>query len=88
MRRTLEGSSLETIRLMVATGIGITVLPYTSVSGYAHAGDLLSVRPFIAPAPARIVALAWRKSFPRSAVIPLLTAAIQACPLGEAVKLL
>jgi LysR family hydrogen peroxide-inducible transcriptional activator len=43
---TLEGSSLETIRLMVATGMGITVLPYTSVSGYAHVSDLLSVRPF------------------------------------------
>ncbi len=87
MRRTLEGSSLETIRLMVATGIGVTVLPYTSVSGYAHAGDLLSIRPFVEPAPARVVALAWRKSFPRSAVIPLLAAAIRACPLGEAVKL-
>ncbi|MBL8248187.1 MAG: LysR family transcriptional regulator [Candidatus Competibacter sp.] len=86
MRRTLEGSSLETIRLMVATGIGVTVLPYTSVSGYAHAGDLLSVRPFVEPAPARVVALAWRKSFPRGAVIPLLTAAIHACPLGEAVR--
>lgn len=87
MRRTLEGSSLETIRLMVATGAGVTVLPYTSVSGYAHAGDLLSIRPFIEPAPTRVVALAWRKSFPRSAVISLLVTAIQACPLGEAVKL-
>jgi DNA-binding transcriptional LysR family regulator len=63
MQRTLEGSSLETIRLMVATGIGITVLPYTSVSGYAYPSDLLSVRPFEAPAPTRMVALAWRKSF-------------------------
>ena len=88
MRRTLEGSSLETIRLMVPTGVGITVLPYTSGSGYAHASDLLSVRPFAAPAPMRVVALAWRKSFPRNAVIPLLTAAIHACPLGEAVRLL
>lgn len=88
MRQTLEGSSLETIRLMVATGVGVTVLPYTSVSGYAHVGDLLSVRPFVEPAPARIVALAWRKSFPRSAVISLLATAIHACPLGEAVRLL
>ena len=86
MQRTLEGSSLETIRLMVATGMGVTVLPYTSVSGYAHASDLLSVRPFADPAPTRIVALAWRKSFPRGAVIPLLAAAIRACPLGEAVR--
>lgn len=88
MQRTLEGSSLETIRLMVATGVGITVLPYTSVSGYAYPSDLLSVRPFEAPAPTRMVALAWRKSFPRQRVIALLAEAIHACPLGEAVRLL
>ena len=88
MQKTLVGSSLETIRLMVATGIGVTVLPYTSVSGYAHANDLLSVRPFTAPAPARVVALAWRKSFPRQRVMTLLKEAIRACPLGEAVRLL
>jgi len=86
MQKTLEGSSLETIRLMVATGIGVTVLPYTSVSGYAHASDLLSVRPFADPAPTRVVALAWRKSFPRHRVIALLDEAIRACPLGEAVR--
>ena len=88
LQRTLEGSSLETIRLMVATGVGITVLPYTSVSGYAYPSDLLSVRPFEAPAPTRMVALAWRKSFPRQRVIALLAEAIRACPLGEAVRLL
>lgn len=88
MQKTLEGSSLETIRLMVATGIGVTVLPYTSVSGYAHVSDLLSVRPFTEPAPTRVVALAWRKSFPRQRVIELLDKAIRACPLGEAVRLL
>ena len=88
MQRTLEGSSLETIRLMVATGIGVTVLPYTSVSGYAHASDLLSIRPFAAPAPIRTVALAWRKSFPRQRVIEVLVEAIHACPLGEAVRFL
>lgn len=88
MQRTLEGSSLETIRLMVATGVGITVLPYTSVSGYAYPSDLLSIRPFEAPAPTRMVALAWRKSFPRQRVIALLAEAIRACPLGEAVRLL
>lgn len=88
MQHTLEGGSLETIRLMVATGMGVTVLPYTSVSGYAHISDLLTVRPFTEPAPTRIVALAWRKSFPRPRVIALLTEAIRACPLGEAVRTL
>ncbi|PIE82778.1 MAG: LysR family transcriptional regulator [Candidatus Contendobacter odensis] len=88
MQRTLEGSSLETIRLMVATGTGITVLPYTSVSGYAYPTDLLSIRPFVEPAPTRVVALVWRKSFPRQGTIQLLAEAIRACPLGESVQFL
>jgi LysR family hydrogen peroxide-inducible transcriptional activator len=57
---------------MVATGVGITVLPYTSVSGYAQISDLLTIRPFAPPVPTRTVALAWRKSFPRPKVITLL----------------
>ncbi|MCC6135445.1 MAG: LysR family transcriptional regulator [Candidatus Contendobacter sp.] len=88
MQHTLEGGSLETIRLMVATGMGITVLPYTSVSGYAQISDLLTIRPFAPPVPTRTVALAWRKSFPRPKVITLLAEAIRACPLGEAVQTL
>lgn len=88
LQRALEGGSLETIRLMVATGMGVTVLPYTSVSGYAQISDLLSVRPFADPAPTRVVALAWRKTFPRQQVIALLAQTIRACPLGEAVRLL
>ena len=88
MQRTLEGGSLETIRLMVATGMGVTVLPYTSVSGYAQVSDLLGVRPFAPPPPTRVVALAWRKSFPRHRVIDLLDEAMRACPLGGAVRLL
>lgn len=88
LQKTLEGSSLETIRLMVASGVGITVLPYTSVSGYVETSDLLSVRPFTEPTPKRVVALAWRKSFPRQQVLQVLSAAIRACPLGQEVRLL
>ena len=43
MQHTLEGGSLETIRLMVSTGMVITVLPYTSVSGYAHTLSLIHI---------------------------------------------
>ncbi len=86
MQKTLEGSSLETIRLMVATGMGVTVLPQTSVNGYAYPQDFVSVRPFAEPAPKRLVALAWRKSFPRPAAIRALAKAVRACPLGEGVE--
>lgn len=88
IQHTLEGGSLETIRLMVATGMGVTVLPQTSVDTYPAAADLLSIRPFAPPVPRRTVALAWRKGFPRPRVIDALADAVDACPLGEGVRML
>lgn len=67
LQRTLQGSSLTTIRHMVAGGIGVTVLPATSVSMADE--QLLSVRPFSEPVPSRRVILAWRRNFPRHAAI-------------------
>ncbi|MDG4813566.1 hydrogen peroxide-inducible genes activator [Hydrogenovibrio sp. 3SP14C1] len=66
LQRTLEGSSLETIRYMVASGAGITVLP---CSACQNADDLLVYRPLINPKPKRTVVMAWRKSFPRQKVL-------------------
>ncbi|MFO1433727.1 MAG: hydrogen peroxide-inducible genes activator [Candidatus Competibacteraceae bacterium] len=86
MQKTLEGGSLETIRLMVATGMGVTVLPQTSVNNYPYPLELLSSRPFADPAPRRVVALAWRKGFPRLKVIEVLAQAVLDCPLGEGVR--
>lgn len=80
----LEGSSLETMRMMVATGMGVTVLPQTSVN--THPADkLLSVRPFADPAPRRSIALAWRKSYPRPGAIEVLVDSVAAVDLGEGV---
>ncbi|GHD62880.1 LysR substrate-binding domain-containing protein [Jeongeupia chitinilytica] len=79
LQRTLQGSSLTTIRHMVAGGIGVTVLPATSVSSADEA--LLSIRPFSEPVPTRRVVLAWRKNFPRAAAIEAVRQAILACDL-------
>jgi LysR family hydrogen peroxide-inducible transcriptional activator len=76
LQKTLEGSSLETIRHMVASGAGITVLPCSSVAGAAPEKRLLAIRPFASPAPSRRVALAWRKSFPRPQAIEALRQAL------------
>lgn len=88
MQRTLEGGSLETIRLMVTTGMGITVLPQISVNNYSYRQDLLSVRPFAEPVPRRVAALAWRKTFPRPAAIGVLAEAIRRCPLGDGIRII
>lgn len=69
MQQTLEGSSLETIRHMVASGAGITVLPCSSATASRAEKKLLAIKPFSPPAPTRRVALAWRQSFPRPAAI-------------------
>jgi LysR family hydrogen peroxide-inducible transcriptional activator len=84
LQRTVEGGSLETIRQMVAGGVGITVLPSTSVRG---ADDLISVRPFARPVPERRVVLAWRKSFPRPRAIEALRKAVLACDLPRVTKI-
>lgn len=76
LQKTLEGSSLETIRLMVASGAGITVLPSTSVGGSRH-DKMLSIRPLVKPAPSRRVALAWRKSYARPEAVEALRQTIR-----------
>ena len=79
-RTIVNGSSLETIRYMVASGLGVTVLPKSAVANIDH--KLLEIRPFTAPAPRRTVALAWRASFPRPKAIEALSQSIKdACKL-------
>jgi LysR family hydrogen peroxide-inducible transcriptional activator len=86
LARTVEGGSLETIRQMVAGGVGITVLPATSV-GAGGGSDLIRVLPFGRPVPTRRVGLAWRRSFPRPEAIEALRDAILACNLPQVTKL-
>lgn len=76
----LEGSSLETVRHMVASGAGISVVPISAAESWPTSPDLLQIRHFTAPAPVRRVALAWRVTFPRPQVIDVLHAAIEAAP--------
>jgi len=83
IQRTFEGSSLETIRHMVAAGIGITVMPRTSVQKEERNNKLLRYIPFERPIPDRRVVLAWRKSFPRVAAIEALAQTVYACQLND-----
>jgi len=87
LARTLEGGSLETIRQMVASGVGVTVLPATAVQPGESSGDLIRIRPFARPVPDRRVVLAWRKSFPRPEAIEALRQAILACALPQVTKI-
>jgi LysR family transcriptional regulator, hydrogen peroxide-inducible genes activator len=79
IRKSFEGSSLETIKYMVASGMGVTVVPQLSVPKETQT-HIRYVK-FSAPVPTRRVVLAWRRSFPRYEAIAALRNAIYACAL-------
>ncbi|OAM51960.1 LysR family transcriptional regulator [Methylovorus sp. MM2] len=72
----LQGNSLETIRNMVASNLGITVLP-ASAAIERYQNPLIKVIPFSEPVPSRRIALAWRKSYSRAGAIDKLADAIR-----------
>jgi LysR family hydrogen peroxide-inducible transcriptional activator len=76
IRTAAEGSSLETLRHMVASKLGITVLPQSAAATHQYSEGVLVTRPFTDNAPKRTVALAWRASFPRHKAIDILRNAI------------
>lgn len=74
----VRGSTLETLRHMVASGLGISILPQMAAEAPLYAPGLLVTRPFEDPAAKRTLLLAWRVSFPRHKAIDYLRNAIQA----------
>lgn len=76
LQKTLEGSSLNTICQMVATGVGVTVLPAT----YEISAELarhITTRPFRAPRPGRTVAAFYRRGFARPELVNCLAEAVR-----------
>lgn len=79
-RDGLQATSLETLRLMVAAGVGITLLPRLSVSPPVPSSPDVTLREFVAPAPHRDIALLWRRSSPLSEVLSEVAAAMRELP--------
>jgi LysR family hydrogen peroxide-inducible transcriptional activator len=77
--QAVEGSSLETMRHMVASGAGIAVVPVSSSLSWPQ-DPLLAIRPFAPPAPSRRVVLAWRATYPRPQAMDVLYQAIRQSP--------
>jgi LysR family transcriptional regulator, hydrogen peroxide-inducible genes activator len=98
IRKSFEGSSLETIKHMVAAGMGITLVPRLSVPT-----DALEPRkrgapvPFVKylpvqdgkalPPPTRRIVLVWRRSFTRYEAIAALRNAVYGCTLPGVTRL-
>ena len=89
IKKSFEGSSLETIKHMVASGMGITVVPRLSIPRpeASQGAPLVSYIPFTDPVPTRRVVLAWRRTFTRYEAIAALRNAIYACRLDGVKRL-
>ncbi|WP_295640666.1 LysR substrate-binding domain-containing protein [uncultured Methylibium sp.] len=85
IRKSFEGSSLETIKHMVASGMGLTVVPQLSVPKEPQT-HVRYVK-FSEPVPTRRVVLAWRRTFTRYEAIAALRNAIYACELPGVTRL-
>jgi len=78
----IQGSSLETIRQMVASGLGVTVLPCSALTAKHQNRHLVAV-PFAEPVPERQIGLAWRKGFSRPAALTVIGESVQALKIPE-----
>jgi LysR family hydrogen peroxide-inducible transcriptional activator len=85
--RGKEGNSLETIRNMVTSGMGISVLPATALTP-KYSTPLVKAIDFTAPVPSRRIVLASRNGFPRTAALAAIVEAIAtlALPIEPAAK--
>jgi LysR family hydrogen peroxide-inducible transcriptional activator len=68
-KQDFRATSIETLRQMVATGAGVTLLPELATRGAYGAARGLVVRPFSHPAPSRRIGAVWRRTSPRTAAI-------------------
>lgn len=74
-----EANSLETLRNMIAAGLGVSILPRSAAEAGLCRLHQLVARPLASPDCQRRLALAWRASFPRHKAIDVLRKAIQTC---------
>lgn len=81
IKTAAEGSSLETLKYMVASGLGITILPESAALSRNYSPKDLIIRPFAGAQPTRTIALAWRASFPRHQAIDVMRNAIGKCAI-------
>lgn len=77
-KQDFRATSLETLRQMVATGAGITLLPELATHGAYRQARGVVVRPFVRPAPLRKIGGIWRRSTARRAAIAAVCAQITA----------
>lgn len=81
-REGFRATSLETLRMMVAAGVGVTLLPQLAVRRPVPASDRIVLRRFAAPPPYRDIALVWRRTSTYGELLRELAGVLRQLPPG------
>jgi LysR family hydrogen peroxide-inducible transcriptional activator len=81
-RRNFRATSLETLRQMVAAGVGVTLLPQLAVSPPSPSSDDVHIVRFADPAPSRRIAMCWRPTSPHHDLLLKLADVFRDLPPG------
>jgi len=68
-KQDFRATSIETLRQMVASGAGLTLMPEFATRGSHATPKGLVFKPFVKPVPTRSIGAIWRKSSPRTVAI-------------------
>jgi len=75
-----RATSLETLRQMVAAGVGMTLLPMLAVNPPVPHSDSIRLLSFKSPPPSRRLAMVWRRSSAMGAFLHELAALLRELP--------
>ena len=81
-RAGFRATSLETLRQMVAAGVGITLLPRLAVAPPVPQSPAIRLRPFREPVPRRQIAMYWRRTSAYRDFLPEIAAVFSDLPPG------
>lgn len=81
-----QGNSLETIRQMVVSGFGITVMPCSALTSKYRNNRLIAIK-MADPVPGRRIGLAWRRGFTRPQIIDVIRSAVRALKIPGLIML-
>ena len=81
-RMDFHATSMETLRQMVATNAGLTLMPVLAVKPPIPKTDNICIRPFSSPAPSRTIVLVWRKSSPLGPFLRQLAESLKVKPVS------
>jgi LysR family hydrogen peroxide-inducible transcriptional activator len=82
-RRGFRATTLETLRHMVAAGVGMTLLPALALRAPVTPSPSVMVRRFTPPAPSRRIALCWRRSSAHRDLLPRLADVVRNCVAAQ-----